>query len=268
MMDLKTVYATTRTLARQAGEVLLRYYEQPHQEEGKSTVLDIVTEADKAAESFLVEALRTQFPDHHIVGEEGGGRGAPADEAAYFWYVDPVDGTANFANNLPLFCVSLGLADREQTPLVGAVFNPASDELYSAVRGGGATMNDRALHVSSRDTLAQSIVGTGFPPDRRGTSLDNLEHWRNFTLRTRGTRRLGSAALDLCFVAMGRLDGFWEPQLNRWDYMAGMLIVQEAGGQVTDFVGGHERLLNSGELLASNGHIHAAMIATLQDDGS
>jgi myo-inositol-1(or 4)-monophosphatase len=238
-MDFNTIHDTATHIAHQSGDVLLRYFNQPHQENTKITAVDIVTEADTESEALIVAALRAAFPDHHIVGEEGGGMGAPAETAEYFWYVDPLDGTTNYANHLPIFSVSLALAGRDGRPLVGVVYNPVSGELFSAVRGQGATLNGKPLHVSAKDTLRNSVLASGFPYDKATDPDNNLNRWSAFLVRTRGLRRFGSAAIDLCYVAAGKFDGYWESKLNPWDALAGMLCVTEAGGKLSDYQG-HE----------------------------
>ncbi len=264
-MDLQVVRAVAADIARQAGAELLRRFDHPHQEATKQNLVDIVTEGDRASEAVIVAALRQAFPDHHIVGEEGGGQGAPAEDADYFWYVDPLDGTSNFASNIPLFSVSIALADRARRPLVGVVFCPVYNELYSAARDAGATLNDRPLHVSRTDILYRAMLSTGFPYDKT-RQPNNLREWGSFLLRARGVLRLGSAALDLAWVAAGRLDGFWEPRLNSWDILAGLLCVEEAGGRVSDYSGaGVERAYAGIEVVASNGLIHDQMLSVLAE---
>jgi len=267
MIDLQAIRALASGIARQAGAELMRLYEQPHEISAKRmNVMDIVTEGDRASEAVIVAALRQHFPDHHIVGEEGGGMGAPPENAEYFWYVDPIDGTNNFASNLPLFSVSIAMADRSMKPLVGVVLNPVYDELYSAARGFGASLNDRPLRVSGTDMISQAMLSTGFPHDRQHNADNNLREWNRFLMRTRSVLRLGSAALDLAFVAAGRLDGFWEPRLKPWDVQAGLLLVEEAGGKITDYSGECAQQVYSGaEVVASNGLIHGQMLNTLAE---
>ena len=262
-MDLQAVRATATDIAQLAGAELLRYFDQPHQETTKQNIVDIVTEGDRASEAVIVAALRQAFPDHHIVGEEGGGQGAPVGEAEYFWYVDPLDGTSNFASNIPLFTVSIAMTDRHKRPLVGVVFCPVYNELYSAVHGFGATLNGKPIHVSQKAELQRAMLSTGFPYDKT-KQPNNIREWERFLLRARGVLRLGSAALDLAWVAAGRLDGFWEPRLNPWDILAGLLLVEEAGGRVSDYAGtGVERAYEGLEVLASNGQIHEQMLTVL-----
>jgi myo-inositol-1(or 4)-monophosphatase len=264
-MDLNAVRQTAADIAQGAGAVLMSFFDQPHRQDTKSTPTDIVTEGDIASEAHIVAALTQAFPDHHIVGEEGGGMGMPADQAEYFWYIDPLDGTSNYASNIPFFSVSMALSDRNLQPLVGVVYDPFAKQLFSASKGGGADLNGRPLHVSATDTLRASMLATGFPYDSHTNPDNNLREWSAFTVRARGLRRFGSAALDLCFVAAGRYDGYWEQRLNPWDMQAGLLIVREAGGRVTDYNGGDSELLYRGrEVLASNGLIHDQMVEIIQ----
>lgn len=228
--------------------------------EFKSNASDLVTEADRLCEKVIRETLTQAFPDHGIVGEEGG---EERTDSRYRWIVDPIDGTTNYAHGVPLYAVSIALAD-EQGPLVGVIYNSAMDELFTAERGRGAFLNGQRLRVSEAATLEQSLLVTGFPYDLGTGEPRNLDHFRAFTLRTRGVRRLGSAAIDLAWVAAGRLDGFWELDIYPWDVAAGVLLVQEAGGRVTTFSGEPFTDLDSREVVASNGHIHEAMLEVLQ----
>ena len=240
--------------AREAGTILRPEFDRPKKISYKGEV-DIVTESDRRSEAAVVARLRSHFPDHAIVAEEGGS-GAAAASAKYCWQVDPLDGTTNFAHGYPCFAVSIGLLEEGQ-PIVAAVLNPVSEELFTAVRGQGAYLNQKRMHVSSIETLAHSLVATGFPTQQRRQNR-NISYYWEFTLRSHGVRRDGSAALDLCSVAYGRFDAFWEFGLKSWDSSAGMLLVTEAGGLVTDLSG---RLYHPGDrdILASNGLIHAEM---------
>jgi myo-inositol-1(or 4)-monophosphatase len=252
-------------LARAAGSMLRRHHAAPVEVAArKSTRSDVVTAADTAVEAFLVAELLHRFPDHHLVGEEGGGRGAPAATAEHHWHVDPLDGTVNFAAGLPHFCTSIALTTRDREPLLGVVYDPVRDELFAAVRGGGARLNGRPLRVSATAELADAVVSTGFPYDKHLKDDNNLREWGAFLRHIRGERRLGSAALDLAWVAAGRLDGYWEQDLNPWDALAGILLVREAGGTVTDYADGPvPQRLDRGRYVASNGRIHAAMLEVL-----
>jgi myo-inositol-1(or 4)-monophosphatase len=267
-MDLQAIRMTVSHLAREAGAALMKNFDQPHQQTVKRYVTDIVTEGDMASEAVILAGLREQFPDHHIVSEEGGGAGngsAPAETAEYFWYIDPLDGTSNYASNIPLFSVSIGLADRHMRPLVGVVYDPFSDELYSAALGHGTTLNDRPITTSGTLDLQQAMLCSGFPYD--STKQDNnIREWAAFTRRTRGLRRFGSVALEMSYIAAGRLDGLWEQWLNSWDVMAGILLVREAGGAVSDFAGADSKMIYEGrQIVVNNSHLHAAMISLLSE---
>lgn len=264
-MDLVQTLAAVTQIARGAGEIIMRHYVAPIPTTSKSSRIDVVTAADTEAEAYIVAALLKLFPDHHIVGEEGGGQGAPAATAPYHWYVDPVDGTVNFASKLPHFCTSIGLATRDREPLLGVVLDPTRNELFAAIHQAGATLNGQPLHVSATAELIDAVVSTGFPYDKHTNSDNNLRQFAAFLKRIRGERRLGSAALDLCYVAAGRMDGYWEQDLKPWDTMAGMLIVREAGGKVTDYQNGSKpQLVDRGQYVASNGPLHAEMLEVLR----
>ncbi|HXQ27275.1 MAG TPA: inositol monophosphatase family protein [Candidatus Acidoferrales bacterium] len=236
--------------ARETGAILRREFDRPKEISYKGEV-DLVTESDRRSEALIVARLREHFPGHAIIAEEG--TGAEAAGAKYCWHVDPLDGTTNFAHGYPCFAVSIGLAE-DGEPIAGVVFNPVSDELFTAARGEGAYLNSERIRVSPVEKLANSLVATGFPTHQRKNSA-NMNYYWEFTLRTHGVRRDGSAALDLCSVACGRFDAFWEFGLNSWDTAAGMLLVQEAGGVVTDLAG---RPYHPGgpQMFASNGRIH------------
>jgi len=252
-------------LAQGAGGIIMRHLAAPIPTTRKSSRIDIVTAADTEAEAFIVGELLKRFPDHHVVGEEGGGQGAPAASAPYHWHVDPIDGTVNFASKLPHFCTSIGLATPDREPVLGVVFDPVRRELFTAIRGSGASLNGRPVGVSQTAELIDAVITTGFPYDKHTNPDNNLREWTAFLTRIRGERRLGSAALDLCYVAAGRLDGYWEKDLKTWDVMAGMLIVREAGGTVTDYQGdSRPQRLDRGRYVASNGKLHPAMLKVLQ----
>ena len=255
------------TIALEAGALLRGYFERGVVTEYKGDV-DLVTEADRASEKLIVERLSAAFPDHGIFGEEGARR---ALEGEYRWYVDPVDGTTNFAHGFPVFCVSLGLEHRPKGLAAGAdgeliagvIYDPTRDELFSAQKGLGAYLNGRRIHVSRTPHLAEALLATGFPSRKRHAS-PNIHFYQEFTLRSHGVRRAGSAALDLAYTACGRIDGFWEFNLNPWDTAAGAMLVLEAGGSITEFDGSRFQL-NSREVLATNGQLRDELVHLFED---
>lgn len=265
-MHLEEILGHVETIARGAGRIILRHFAEPIPISArKSTRSDVVTAADTEAEASIVAELKRLFPAHHIVGEEGGGQGAPAATAPYHWFVDPIDGTVNFAAKLPHFCTSIALATPDRQPVLGVVYDPTRDELFSAVRGGGAHLNGRPLRVTDTAELNDAVLSTGFPYDKHTNPDNNLREWAAFLQHIRGERRLGSAALDFSYVAAARLDGYWEKDLKPYDAMAGMLITREAGGTVTDYRGDpNPQRLDRGRYVASNGRLHAAMLQVLQ----
>jgi myo-inositol-1(or 4)-monophosphatase len=240
-------------IAREAGSLLAELFTQPLEISYKRRS-DLVTVADRRSEALIVGRLRERFPDHAIVAEEGGNHRSSSD---YCWYVDPLDGTTNYAHGFPIYCVTLGLAFRGEV-IAGVVYDPTHHHMYSAERGAGAFLNDQRLHVSSTEKLSESLVATGFPPFATNHDL-NIQFYFHFTELTHGIRRAGSAALDLCNVAAGRFEGFWELKLNPWDKAAGTLLVTESGGRVTDVQGGAFNLLGD-DVFASNGLVHDEML--------
>jgi myo-inositol-1(or 4)-monophosphatase len=240
-------------IAQEAGKILVEELSRPLDLQYKGDEVDIVTQADKRSEKTIVAYLNKYFPDHSVAAEEGTGK----DTASEFrWHVDPLDGTTNFAHGYPCFSVSIALAQRDML-LAAAVFNPVYNELFAAARGEGATFNGKKIHVSKIATVSTSLLCTGFPVHNRKGS-PNLQYYGDFTMRSHGVRRDGSAALDLASVACGRFDGFWEFGLKPWDTAAGVLLVEEAGGKVTDFAGNPYRL-GGPVILATNGLIHEEM---------
>lgn len=254
-------------IAREAGARLREYYAQGVETEYKGDV-DLVTVADRAMEKLIRTRLGEVFPEHGIYGEEGTRERL---DAEFRWYVDPLDGTTNFAHGFPQFAVSLGLEQRpagiapeaDGTLVAGVIYDPMRDELFTAERGRGAELNGKRMHVSPARELAEALLATGFPSRKRHAS-PNIHFYQEFTLRSHGVRRAGSAALDLAYVACGRLDAFWEFNLNPWDTAAGILLVEEAGGRVTDYAGNKYRLA-SDEILASNGNIHEELKGLFAD---
>lgn len=261
-MDLTAVRATTEDIAVQAGQVIMRYYGTEQQQSLKGSIYDVVTEGDHAADAFIVAALRDAYPDHHIISEEGGGAGADPATADYFWHIDPIDGTANFAHGLPHFSVSIALADRTGQPLVGVVHHPVNGDVYAAARGHGAVRNGSPLRVSTTPEISQGLFATGFPANPT-VKEQNVDLWRRFELGSRGVRRLGSAALDICYVAAGWLDGFWEMRVHSWDVLAALLCAEEAGGATSDFAGTKTDLYNGVQVVATNGVLHSAVLDLL-----
>jgi myo-inositol-1(or 4)-monophosphatase len=245
-------------IAREAGALLLNYFHQKLKIEYKGDA-DLVTAADRASETLIRECISQQFPSHDVLGEEQGLNDKGSD---YRWYVDPLDGTTNFAHGYPVFCVSMALESRASDTLAhriaGVIYDPTRDELFSAAQGSGAHLNEQPIHVSKTERLKECLVATGFPSHKRHKN-PNIHFYHQITLRTHGVRRAGSAALDLCNVACGRFDGFWEFNLNPWDTAAGVLIVEEAGGKVTRFDGSPFQI-DSRETLASNGLVHDALL--------
>lgn len=245
-------------VAREAGRLLLQGLETGFRVSRKG-VVDLVTEVDIAAEKLIVSRIREAFPTHRILAEEnhredsGGG---------YRWIIDPLDGTTNYAHRYPVFSVSIAL-EFEGEVQWGAVYDPLRDEMFSARKGGGAFCNSVPIVVSSTETLGSSLLATGFPYDIQTSRRNNLKNYCAFAVRCQGVRRSGSAAIDLSYVASGRLDGFWELKLNPWDCAAGALIVCEAGGTMTDFRG-RAFSIHGGELVASNGRIHGQMLEVLK----
>lgn len=251
--------ADLEPIAREAGALLMSHFHQHVKIEYKGEV-DLVTAADRASEKLIFERLKAKWPQHGVVGEEGT-RSDPS--AEYRWYVDPLDGTTNFAHGYPVFCVSIALVRHDDQLEVGVLYDPTRDEMFAAERGDGATLNGKPMHVSRTTRLAESILGTGFPSHKRHKN-PNIYFYQQLTLRSHGVRRAGSAALDLANVAAGRYDGFWEFNLNPWDTAAGVLIVQEAGGKVTRFDGTPFRL-DSREVLATNGLIHDEVVENFRE---
>ena len=241
-------------IAREAGALVMEYFHQRVKVEYKGEV-DLVTVADRKSEALILERIRRHWPSHDILGEEGGLHDQGSD---YRWYVDPLDGTTNFAHGFPVFCISLALEYKGRS-VAGVVYDPTRDELFAAEQGSGAYLNQQRIEVSKTANLAECLAATGFPSHKRHKN-PNIFFYHQITLRTHGVRRAGSAALDLCCVACGRFDAFWEFNLNPWDTAAGVLLVEEAGGQVSDFRGGPFQI-NSRDTLASNGLVHPAMLA-------
>ena len=244
---------TAAEIAREAGALIIAYFEKRIGFELKGDY-DLVTEADRASERLVVERILSHFPTHSIVAEEGGNH---AGASEYCWFVDPLDGTTNFAHGFPMFNVSIGLA-QAGSMAAGVIFDPLRGEMFAAERGAGAYLNNRRIHVSRAIKLEEALLATGFPSRKRHANI-NVHFFHQVSMVTHGVRRGGSAALDLAYVACGRLEGFWEFGLNPWDMAAGTLIIEEAGGKVSDMKGGPLDLRGP-HVLADNGAIHQQAI--------
>ncbi|NWF62721.1 MAG: inositol monophosphatase [Chloroflexi bacterium] len=246
-------------LAREAGSILREGYNKEHTVHYKGTI-DLVTESDHASEAFLLGEIKSHFPGGHILAEESGNiQGINED----LWYIDPLDGTVNYAHHIPIFCVSIGFATNGALAL-GAVYDPMRDEMFLAEKGKGAFLNGKPIHVSDVVKLEKSLLVTGFPYDTWNTELDNFKYFERLAKKTQGVRRLGSAALDACYVGAGRFDGFWEFKLKPWDVAAGGLIAREAGAKVTAMDGREDFLASPLSILATTPGIYEATKALLK----
>lgn len=248
-------------IARAAGEILRQGYGQQHQVEYKGEI-DLVTEIDKQSEALILSEINKHYPGQTLFTEESGEH---AGQAEHVWYIDPLDGTLNYAHGMRLFCVSIAYAHQGDLTL-GVVYDPLADELFAAQRGQGAQLNGQPMHVSRVDSLIRSLLVTGFPYDAKTNPDNNFAEFQRFTALSQGVRRLGSAALDLAYVAAGRLDGYWQKRLNAWDVAAGALLVQEAGGLATDIHGGPDYLNQPQSILAANPALHALMLDVLGEE--
>ena len=240
-------------IAHQAGS-LLRYYFERHVRVELKGAFDLVTEADRASEKLIVEALKARYPEHSILAEEGSGHESASE---YRWYVDPLDGTTNFAHGYPVWNVTLAI-EKAGEVIAGVIFDPSRDELFTCEKGGGAFLNGRRIHVSRNAKTEDSLFSTGFPSRRRHLNV-NIHFYHQLAMASHGVRRGGAAAIDLAYVACGRLDGFWEFGLSPWDMAAGKLLVEEAGGIVTDMKGGKHQL-KAPDIMADNGAIHEEVV--------
>jgi myo-inositol-1(or 4)-monophosphatase len=243
--------------ARAAGRILKERADRIGTIQYKGEI-DPVTEVDLLCEQEVIGRIQKAFPDHAFLAEESG---ATAGDADHLWIIDPLDGTVNYAHGYPCYCVSIGY-QRKGEVVAGVVYNPCLDELFVAGKGQGATLNGQPIAVSTTTDLKQSLLATGFPYDINESEDNNLDHFQNFITACQAIRRPGSAAMDLCYTAMGRFEGFWELKLHPWDYAAGWLMIEEAGGQVTRFDGSPFQM-GDRSILASNGHIHEAMVDVL-----
>jgi myo-inositol-1(or 4)-monophosphatase len=260
--DHESFLPAMSAIAREAGALLLPYFHKGIKIEYKGEA-DLVTAADRASETLIRERIGKQFPSHDVLGEE---QGLNDQGGEYRWYVDPLDGTTNFAHGYPVFGVSMAIEHRspqQAVRIAAVVYDPTRDELFTAEQGRGARLNGKPIHVSKTRQLKECLVATGFPSQKRHKN-PNIYFYHQITLRTHGVRRAGSAALDLCNVASGRFDGFWEFNLSPWDTAAGVLIVEEAGGKVSRFDGTPFQI-ESRETLASNGLVHHALLHEFEE---
>ena len=241
--------------AREAGQLMKERFNSGFRIDNKDGVNDLVTEVDHAAEKLIMDIIRTEFPDHFILSEEVG---EIKMDSAYKWIIDPIDGTVNYANGIPICCVSIGV-EHEGKMILGAVFNPFIDEFFFAEKGAGAFMNEKRIRVSEKDSVLHSCLVTGFPYTYLDSQNGPLEVFSRLIRKGVPVRRLGSAAIDLCWVAAGRFDGFYEHKLNAWDSAAGFLLVEEAGGKVTDFEGNPYSPYQP-HIVATNGKIHTELL--------
>jgi len=256
---MQPTLAYIESLARQSGEILRAGYNQEHQV-GYKGEIDLVTEIDHQSEAYLLGEVQRDFPEHHIFAEESG---IIQGNDENIWYIDPLDGTVNYAHHVPIFCVSIGYAFQGRLTL-GAVYDPLLDEMFTAERGKGAYLNGKHLNASATSELKRSLLVTGFPYDTWNTKQDNFANFVKFAKLTQGVRRLGSAALDLCYVSAGRFDGFWELSLKPWDVAAGGLICEEAGAVVTNTHGEADYISAPQSILATAPGIHARMLEELR----
>lgn len=256
---MKDFIQAAEEAGRIAGALQLEGLKREKQIEFKGSI-NLVTDVDKACEKAIVEILQGRFPDHDILAEEGSGR---RKDSEYKWIIDPLDGTTNYAHGYRLFCVSIALEHKGQI-VVGAVYEPNRDEMFLAEKGGGATLNGEKIAVSKVADLNHAMFATGFAYNVRETANNNLDHFQKFLMKSQAIRRDGVAAIDLCYVAAGRYDGFWELNLFPWDVAAGYLMIEEAGGKVSDFKGKAFDVYSK-EILASNGYLHSAMSQVLKN---
>jgi myo-inositol-1(or 4)-monophosphatase len=257
MADMKEVMLEAAT---EAGKIIQQYFNGTFKIENKDGINNLVTEVDKLSESRIIEIIKKYYPDHDIISEEVG---ALKTDSPYQWIIDPIDGTVNFAHGIPICCVSIGLKHNDDL-LLGVVYNPMMNEQFFAEKGKGATLNGEPIHVSKKSDFRKACLVTGFPYNWPNSKEHPIKVFERFVLQGLPVRRLGSAAIDLCWVACGRFDGFWEYNLSAWDIAAGYLIVQEAGGTVTNFDGDKYNVFDK-ETLATNGLIHAEMLGLIKD---
>jgi myo-inositol-1(or 4)-monophosphatase len=254
-MSLLSLLNSVKEIAKTAGEIPRAHFLTAGTVDYKGEI-DLITEADRETEAFLLDALHKLAPEFGIVGEEGGSF-TPEQAPEYLWFIDPIDGTTNFAHRLPHYAVNIAVATPDLRPVLGVTYDPMRDECYSAVEGSGAFLNETRIQVSQASELKRALTVTGFPYDRHTSPENNIVEFTAVSLKAQGVLRLGSASLDLAYVAAGRLDAYWEQKLNRWDCFAGIIMVREAGGLVTDYQGEETGLrAEKVRLIASNGLVH------------
>lgn len=259
--ETKPTLQEVELIAREAGKLLMTRYGKAHDIKMKGKV-DLVTEADHLSEELILGNLKKHHPQHNVISEESGSNHILSDHK---WYIDPLDGTVNFAHGIPMFCVSIAYAFKENLVL-GVVYDPARDECFSAELNKGAWLNGKPIRVSKTKSLIESLIVTGFPYKQDENHITNLEHYSYFSLKTRGVRRLGSAAIDLGYVASGRLDAYWELDINAWDIAAGCLIASEAGAIVTDAKGQPLLFPEISSVLVANPFLHSDVLQVLLQD--
>ena len=247
--------------ARAAGEIMNEYRGRKFSVERKGEI-DLVTEVDLLCEKAIVSMIREKFPDHGVLAEEGG---AEKGASRFKWIIDPIDGTTNYAHGFPVYCASIAF-EIDGKVVTGAVYDPSRDEMFTAIKGGGATLNDSPIKVSETSEIIKALLATGFPYEIKTTARNNISEFTRFAMSAQAIRRPGAAALDLCYVACGRIDGFWEFHLKPWDMAAGALFVSEAGGRVS-MAGGEELEIYQPDIVASNGLLHEAMLEILSEAG-
>ena len=245
--------------ADESAKILLKHFNTKFKIGRKSAYNDLVTEVDKKSETKIIEVIHKYFPDHNVLSEEAGDLMMSSD---YVWIVDPIDGTVNYAHALPIFCISIGLQINKEI-VMGLVYNPFSGEKFFSQKGKGAFLNNKRIHVSNKKYLKDAILVTGFPYNAKENYDHCIDHFVNFIKCGLPIRRLGSAALDMCYVACGRFDGFWEVSLNPWDVAAGSLILTEAGGRLSDFNGKKYSIYNK-QIIATSGKFHNEMIKVIK----
>ena len=261
--DMALALKVAQEAARRAGQIQREYAGRRIHITSKSTSSDLVTEVDVKCEEAIIAAIREVFPNHAALAEEHGDY--TASQGKMLWIIDPLDGTVNYAHGFPMYCSSVAL-EADGKVVVGAVYDPVRDEMFCALAEGGAWLNGQPIHVSSSASLEESLLATGFPYTIKTEKVNNLAQFTAFAMRAQAIRRPGAAALDLCYVACGRLDGFWEFHLKPWDMAAGALILTEAGGEISGVTGKPFTIYNP-SVVASNKHIHTLMIQTLEQAG-